>query len=59
MKSICEKIRKEGQISKCLRNASKEVNYNKAWKIREEQDKHWDKLNFLKNLERALEEREK
>ena len=59
MKSICEEIRKEDQISKCLRNASKEVSYERSMEIREEQQKHWDKFVFLKNLERALEEREK
>ena len=59
MVELSKKIIKERGISKSLREASSMVDYNTSMKIREEQEKHWKKFNFLKNLNKAIEKVER
>lgn len=56
MKALNEKILQECNISKQLREAAwEEQDFKKSMEMREKQQWHWEKFNFLKELNRALE----
>ena len=56
MKALIEKIFAECDISKTLREqAWEEKDFKKSEKIRKEQQWHWEKFNFMKELSKALE----
>lgn len=60
MRDLEEKIKRECRIAKQLREdawkvSEKSDGCNKAKKIREEQQKHWDKFVFYKNMKKELE----
>lgn len=60
MKSLKEKIREECKMSKTLKeNAWIEKDFDKCMLIREKQQEHWDKFNFLKELDKAIERKER
>ena len=60
MKALREKIMQECNISKALReNAWIEQDFQKSMQLREKQQEHWDKFNFMKELDKALEKGEK
>ena len=63
MRSLEEKIKEEIRISKQLREDAWKVkpknnSIDKAKAIREEQQKHYDKFIFYKNLKKELEKKE-
>lgn len=56
MKALSDKIMIECKMSKTLRNSAwEEEDYNKAKEIRKQQQFHWEKFNFMKELSKALE----
>lgn len=56
MKSLEEKIQAECNISKKLREGAwEERNFKKCVELREKQQFHWEKFNFMKELSKALE----
>ena len=60
MKALSEKILQECNISKTLRESAwLEEDFKKAQELRRKQQWHWGKFNFMKELSRALERREK
>lgn len=60
MKALREKIIKECSISRTLReNALAEENFEKCQELRMCQQRHWEKFNFMKELDKALEKGEK
>lgn len=59
MKALDEKIREERNMSKKLREGAwEEQDFTRSMKMREEQQKHWDKFNFMKELSKAIERKE-
>lgn len=55
MKALKEEILKEYNLSKNLRQSAWEQDsFEKCMEMREKQEKHWRKYNFLKNLSEAL-----
>lgn len=60
MKALTEKILQECSISKTLReNAWIEQDFHKCMQLREKQQEHWEKFNFLKELDKALQKKGK
>lgn len=60
MKTLKEEILKEYNLSKNLRESAWEQDsFEKCMEMREKQDKHWKKYNFLKNLSAALNQEKK
>lgn len=56
MKALTEKILQECNMSRTLREiAWEEKDFNKAQEIRIKQKWHWEKFNFMKELNKALE----
>lgn len=59
MKVLEEKIREECNISKKLREGAwEEKDFHKSMQLREKQQEHWEKFNFLKELSKAIERKE-
>lgn len=56
MKELRKKVLQECNISRTLRQkALGEEDYEKSKEIREKQQFHWEKFNFMKELSNALE----
>ena len=56
MKALTEKILQECSISKTLREGAwQEGNFKKAQEMRKRQKQHWEKFNFMKELNKAIE----
>ncbi len=55
MKSLNEKINEERIKSQKLRESAWETEFHRCQEIRKEQQKHWQKFLFLKELRKALE----
>ena len=56
MKALTDKIIQESSTSRKLREAAWiEQDFHKSMQLREKQQEHWEKFNFLKELNRALE----
>ena len=56
MKALNDKIKAECNISKKLRETAwEEQDFKKCMEIREKQQIHWEKFNFMKELSKALE----
>lgn len=55
MKELTKKIIQECSISKTLREkAWIEQDFSKSMQLREKQQEHWNKFNFMKELDKAL-----
>jgi hypothetical protein len=55
MKALREKILQECKMSKTLKeNAWEEKDFDKCMEIRMKQQEHWEKFNFMKELNRAI-----
>ena len=55
MKAIEEKIREECNMSRVLRDGAwEEQDFKKSKELREQQQFHWEKFNFMKELNKAI-----
>lgn len=58
MKTLNEKIREESNVSRTLREAAwEEKDFKRSQEIRRQQQEHWEKFNFLKELNKAFEKK--
>lgn len=58
MKALSDKIMSECKMSKTLRDSAwEEEDYIKAKEMRKQQQFHWEKFNFMKELNKALEKK--
>ena len=58
MKALTEKIIQECNLSKKLREGAwVEQDYKKSQEMRKEQQTHWEKFNFMKELNKAIEKK--
>lgn len=57
MKAVRDKILEECNISRILRQSAWDADYGEAVKIREKQQFHWEKFNFMKELNKAMEKK--
>ena len=56
MKALTEKILQECNMSKTLREGAwVEQDFKKSMEMREKQQEHWEKFNFMKELSKAIE----
>lgn len=56
MKALADKILQECNMSKMLRQGAwEEKDFKKAQEMREKQQFHWEKFNFMKELSKVLE----
>ena len=54
MRILADKIREESYIAQSLSGLSFDTNFNKSQQVRKEQEYHWKKFNFMKNLNKAI-----
>lgn len=58
MKALSDKIMSECKLCRTLRNnAWEEQDYKKSQELRKEQQLHWEKFNFMKELNKAIEKK--
>ena len=60
MKALKEKIRTEYWIGRSLKESAwQEKNFDKAVELRMKQQENWEKFNFMKELDKAIERKER
>lgn len=59
MKALKDKIKVECMTSLSLTEKAWHSDYKKSVELRKEQQYHWDKFQFMKNLDKELSKREK